>query len=411
MIPKPTEDDIPKRRNSFADLFFGPRDNLGLSGSDSSDEHHAVVSALEQGRRRSSFPNLFGNNNETNTVRDTYSFSTDNQFPTRTNDLRYVDQRVNYMDVEAANYDEPSDSSDYTASDTSAEAYLEGRRFRPPRNGSIGLIQEGLNALRSGRLPRSGSLPSLTGGSSKASRQEERKQQEKRKSHSMSFLTDMDDSECDQRRISIMEVEKGVPLAPPRIWSKGGACCTHFWRLYWKRIAVLIFLVTATVLLTWLHVELLFKPFVRLVTGNSGRTAIVVPVPAKPTVNEWHTHAPVSAQPSTGVYAINRRRLVLEDVIEQRLLPQHPDDPHLNLIHPVARKAMAWMTANDVKSMKLLDQYHFHHHKREPVQVNKHVTMNVDGIKQSDQILERYIRAVSYFRDHPDADVKNTFIY
>lgn len=132
-----------------------------------------------------------------------------------------IDQRVNLMDVEAAAYDDPSDSTydnSFTNENEDAGFYTAaaagsgssggvrgataGGKFRPPRKGSMTLIRSGLSALRQKQQQHRRSLPDIyhddhnnnnSSSDDDDSDDSDDDHEVKRKSHSMSFLMRMGD--------------------------------------------------------------------------------------------------------------------------------------------------------------------------------------------------------------------------
>jgi hypothetical protein len=470
-----------KRSFSFARLFVSSPD---YHDNDSSHEHNSVISAL-QGRRsgnttdeakKTSTTNHrdadrgVNSNTQQQTQQQLPRKNSSNRFPVRAIDLRKVNQKVNYMDVQAANYAEDassssSDSSNYSSSsnddDNDIAAQLANRhhfkrhRRRPSRKLSLGVIETGLKVIR-----KHTSLPSLQimpppppskdknkpqGSSSTVTttttttkiknnkndtqpeeKQQQLQQEETKRHHSMPFLFMSDESvRHDWTLAASLEMEMGEE---PASYSSS-RCCKNYWnktpkvvrtafgRIPWKKVIVLLLILLVSVLVTWTLVKFVAFPLMMKTIG--GNDALVV---ANNDVVPWGNNTSSSSssgaitEPTIGmtVSAINRRKLVLEHVIEHDLLPQHPTDPDLILTSPTARKAMNWMTGYDTASMKLLDEYHYYHHPHgdteQPIELNKHYTMNPEEINQKNKILERYIRAASFFKQHKDANIKNTVL-
>jgi len=159
-----------------------------------------------------------------NNANNSATASSSNAFPTRASihGLQMIDQRVNLMDVEAAAYDDPSDSTYdnsftnenedagfYTAaaaagsgSSGGVRGVTAGGKFRPPRKGSMTLIRSGLSALRQKQQQHRRSLPDIyhddhnnnnSSSDDDDSDDSDDDHEVKRKSHSMSFLMRMGD--------------------------------------------------------------------------------------------------------------------------------------------------------------------------------------------------------------------------
>ena len=161
----------------------------------------ASTAARQSNFRRSSF-SLFDFHNES------FSESSDdtNNFPTRSNDLRHVDQSINLMDAETANYKAPRSDYIFAMNHSSEEEESSDDEkevanvVAMSRRSSFALIQDGLTALRQGALPRRNSLPlvdlmddSDVEMSKVGNQKRQRGQGQAPKHHSMSFLTEMED--------------------------------------------------------------------------------------------------------------------------------------------------------------------------------------------------------------------------
>ena len=372
---------------------------LFLSSSDAS-HHYLDINSKNDLRHSNSSPLEDGSGmlqKNRNWHPNTMSSSEKNQFPTRAAmDFWKVDQRINYRNVEAANYDDGTYDGNANANDEGEELDEEashkgpGQRFRPPRRDSIGVIQEGLQALRQGKLP-----------------------DKEKKHHSMSFLSD--ETERQERKRTFLELDMDVKPSnvdkgnsknlqeSDSFSTKTGSCR--------KRFLTGVFICLVAILVTWTLARLVLIPVSHKVLGN-----LVVPDTSTDSTDTTSMveSPPQEEEPSMTASAIRRRTLVLEHVIEKDLLPIHSTNPDFLLTSPTARKAMTWMTGYDIDSMRLLDAYTYYHHHDDntdgTIQLNKQYTTNQAEIAQKNKILDRYVKAALYFKDHADADLKYTIL-
>lgn len=375
------------------------------------ESHNDARHSYRRGSRGSSF--------------DDYTFDDANNFPTRATDLRHVDQSINLMDVETANYrappsdyvfriDDDEDDSYYDGSEDDVyNNYTQGYRAAnaPPKAGRRGsssmielkVIQDGLNALREGRLPRRYSEPDLLDHEAGEGVIESRRREPKH--HSMSFLTDLDDSSDRFKSMEDSSTWGDILLATHRR--------KHWWRrLHWALVGFLLVVAVVLTAVVWEDLPVSYATN----GGNVNAETTAPPVSSSTELVQDDTPPP-AAVPSTAPGAIARRRLVLKHVLEKGLLHQNHDHAKaLDLSHSTGQKGLTWMTATDEVSMKLLDDYHFYHHEHtlhpEPIVSGKHYTpTNKEEMDQDRKILDRYVYVVYYFVEHPESNPKNCKIH
>ena len=336
---------------------------------------------------------------------------TSNQFPTRPVDLRHVDQSVNLMDTESARYqysdDEDQDQdgggydddddddvyANYTQGFTTSKQAKGSRRSsrRASRRGSLQMVVEnGIDYL----------VKSTTSAAKK----------DKETIELPSGPTKKLMVQPDQGALVDEHLDYGRDLKQNDSWSSRYSPCVRWF------LVLLLFLITAV----WFVFAMHYYPSSTTTTttsvaspgaapptntgANQAATATVPPPPSTGTTVSV-THGESLVPPTNAAGDTERRRLVLEHVLQESLLKEG-HDRELDPSSPSAQKAMEWMAGHDAKSMALLDAFHYEHDIKTAANLRTGEDV-LDPANHVNKIVDRYVEAVFYFVAHPDATIES----